>query len=370
VIHLLDAPLVSVVIIFWNEEVYLQQAIDSVLVQEYENWELILVDDGSTDRGPAIARAAQAQSPQRIRLFQHPDGENRGMAASRNLGMSRATGDYITFLDADDFFMMRKLTIQVEYMRQHPEVAATCGRYLMLFSDERDYQVNHQLQELADLPNRTITGKDMTFRMNVRESLTPQHGAMLIRLEVARSVGGFAEQFQGIYEDSVFFTKVFGAHNIYVSNDCVTVYRMHWASWCHRAMDSGDYPDTPLKKIRYQYNQWLFEYLKRTGGHWRLIIIVRVELLMYKYRVLYPIVKSINKLIKYRRLAEWLTSTMSPRSHRLPAAPAHKSEEFISAIDEVARFYRKTGRFEELDHLMERLERFLSADELARMGAE
>jgi glycosyltransferase involved in cell wall biosynthesis len=359
-------PLVSVVIIFLNEERYLLQAIDSVRIQEYSNWELILVDDGSTDGSRVIAETAQAGAPERIRYVQHLGGENRGMGKSRNLGMACASGEYISFLDADDFFLPRKLSIQVKLLQSHPNVAATCGRYLLLFSDEREYHVNHQLQNLSDLPGHTVKGLDLIWRMNAEEALTPQHGAMLIRLEAARTAGGFTDQFQGIYEDSVFFTKLLAANAVYISDDCVTVYRMHWGSFCHRAMERGEYPDTPLKSIRYEYNVWLLKYLRAVSGHWRLMALVQSELWSYKFRVLFPLLKRVRRWIVLcdRRLIDRRRAEQGLRANDLQAEQ-RKSKEFLATITEVARFYRSTRRANELEQLKQRMKRFLSAEDLA-----
>jgi glycosyltransferase involved in cell wall biosynthesis len=366
-----DQPLVSVVIIFLNEERYLLQAIDSVRIQDYTNWELILVDDGSTDGSRAIAEAAQASAPERIRYVQHPGGENKGMGKSRNLGMSFASGRYISFLDADDFFLPSKLSIQVKLLQSHPDVAATSGRYLLLFSDEREYDVNHQLQDLSDLPGHTIKGLDLIWRMNAEEALTPQHGAMLIRLEAARVVGGFTDQFQGIYEDGVFFTKLLATKAVYISNDCVTVYRMHWDSFCHRAMERGDYPDTPLKSIRYEYNVWLLSYLRAVNGRWRLMALVRIELLSHKFRALFPLLKRVNRWIVLcdRRLIDRRRAEQGLRGHDLQAEQQRKSNEFLATIAEVARFYRSTERADELEQLRQRMQRFMSPEDLAGLDA-
>jgi len=366
-----NQPLVSVVIIFLNEERYLSQAIDSVRIQDYPNWELILVDDGSTDGSRAIAETAQTSAPERIRYVQHPGGENKGMGRSRNLGMSYASGHYIGFLDADDFFLPSKLSIQVKLLQLHPDVAATSGRYLLLFSDEREYSVNHQLQDLSDLPGRTMKGRELIWRMNAEEALTPQHGAMLIRLEAARAVGGFTDQFQGIYEDSVFFTKLLGANTVYISDDCVTVYRMHWESFCHRAMQRGDYPDTPLKSIRYEYNVWLLSHLRAGHGWWKLRARVRTELLSYQFRPLFPLLKRIHGWIALcdgQRINRH-DARRDQRRHDLPAEQRRKSKEFLATIAEVARFYRSTERANELEHLVQRMKRFISPEDLASLDA-
>src|SRR5215218_10922420 len=95
-------PLVSAIIIFLNEERFIEEAIQSVFAQSYENWELLLVDDGSSDASTRIALRYAEEHPGRVRYLEHPGHQNRGMSASRNLGISHTKGEYIACLDADD----------------------------------------------------------------------------------------------------------------------------------------------------------------------------------------------------------------------------------------------------------------------------
>ncbi|MBQ2724518.1 MAG: glycosyltransferase [Clostridia bacterium] len=90
--------LVSVVVPVYNVEKYLGECIDSVLAQTYENWEMILVDDGSTDGSGAICDAYAAQDP-RIQVLHR---ENGGLSEARNTGLAHSSGEYIYFLDSDD----------------------------------------------------------------------------------------------------------------------------------------------------------------------------------------------------------------------------------------------------------------------------
>src|SRR5262245_58400693 len=108
-----DAPLVSAIIIFLDEERFLAEAIETSIGQDYPDWELWLVDDGSTDRSTAIAREFAARMPDRIRYCEHEGHANRGMSAGRNLGLDHARGGYIGFLDADDVWEPEKLREQV-----------------------------------------------------------------------------------------------------------------------------------------------------------------------------------------------------------------------------------------------------------------
>src|SRR6266566_10127625 len=104
---------VSVVIIFFNAERFIQEAIDSVFAQTYKNWELLLVDDGSGEGSTAIARSYVERDPQHVRYLEHPGHANRGMSASRNLGIGNAQGAYVAFLDADDVWFSNILEEQV-----------------------------------------------------------------------------------------------------------------------------------------------------------------------------------------------------------------------------------------------------------------
>src|SRR5690348_3334121 len=97
-----ESPLVSVIIIFWNAEPFLAEAVASVVAQSYPDWELLLVDDGSTDGSTALAQQIVVRDPQRMRYLEHPGHANRGMSATRNLGIAQARGTYLAFLDADD----------------------------------------------------------------------------------------------------------------------------------------------------------------------------------------------------------------------------------------------------------------------------
>ena len=115
--------LVSVIIICLNGEKFLNEAIESVLAQSYKDWELLIVDDGSTDKSTEITRQYTHQYPKKIRYLEHANHQNRGMSASRNLGIRHAQGQWIAFLDADDIWLPEKLEYQVGIMVSQPEVS-------------------------------------------------------------------------------------------------------------------------------------------------------------------------------------------------------------------------------------------------------
>src|SRR5262249_17586544 len=120
-------PLVSVIIIFWNEEAFIHEAIQSVFAQTYANWEMLLADDGSTDGSTAIARWYAEHHPGKVRYLEHEGHQNRGMSASRNLGIRHAQGEYIALLDADDVWLPNKLEEQVAILNARPEAGTVYG---------------------------------------------------------------------------------------------------------------------------------------------------------------------------------------------------------------------------------------------------
>jgi glycosyltransferase involved in cell wall biosynthesis len=110
----LKKPLVSVIIPTYNRAWIVKDAIDSVLAQDFHDYELIVVDDGSVDNTPAILKAYG----QRTTVLRQP---NQGVSAARNRGIAAATGRLVAFLDSDDLWFPRKLSTQVKFFNDHPE---------------------------------------------------------------------------------------------------------------------------------------------------------------------------------------------------------------------------------------------------------
>ncbi len=108
-----NMPKVSVIIPSYNRRPMLKEAVDSVLAQDFEDFELIVVDDGSTDGTTDEIKAYGG----RVKLFRHP--ENRGVSAGRNSGIVHARGKYIGFLDSDDLWVKGKLKIQAAFLVLH-----------------------------------------------------------------------------------------------------------------------------------------------------------------------------------------------------------------------------------------------------------
>ena len=118
-------PSVSVIIPTYNRADFLAEAVDSVLGQTWKDLEVIVVDDGSTDESQEILR----RYGDRVRFFYQ---ENEGPSSARNLGASRARGQFLAFLDSDDVWEPNKLDAQMAFLRSHPDVRMVCcGGYVL-----------------------------------------------------------------------------------------------------------------------------------------------------------------------------------------------------------------------------------------------
>ncbi len=102
----------------YNRQAYIQRAIESVLYQSYDNWELITVDDGSEDYSPYLLEIYKAYSPKIKVVHQN----HKRLPAARNNGIKNSTGSLITFLDSDDEFTKEHLEIRINYLNKNPEI--------------------------------------------------------------------------------------------------------------------------------------------------------------------------------------------------------------------------------------------------------
>ncbi len=128
-------PIVSVVMSTYNRADKLKRVIESVLNQTFDNFEFIIVNDGSTDGTREVLRSYQKRD-KRIILVENK--ENRGLIYSLNRGLALARGKYIARIDDDDEMLTRRLSRQTEYMEQHPEAAVLCTGYYAYKNQESE----------------------------------------------------------------------------------------------------------------------------------------------------------------------------------------------------------------------------------------
>ena len=252
-------PLVSVITIFLNGDRFIAEAIESVLAQTYLRWELLLVDDGSTDRASAIAQGFAARFPEQIRYFEHTGHANRGMSASRNLGIQHARGDYVSYLDADDVWRPEKLADQVALLAAHPEAAYVYGPLELWRSWTGRPADKDELQDLGIAADRIVLPPELLILFLRNDRNIPS--GIMIRTEDLKRAGAYDETFTGMYEDLVVHAKICLSHPVYASCKSWYRYRQHPDSCNAQAWRTGQDRETEITFLR-----WLEGYLVQAGA--------------------------------------------------------------------------------------------------------
>jgi glycosyltransferase involved in cell wall biosynthesis len=259
--------MVSVVIIFKDEEQFLAESVDSVLAQTHRHWELLLVDDGSTDASTALARALAAGHGPRIRYLEHEGHANRGMSASRNVGIASARASYLAFLDADDVWAPTKLERQLARLRAEPEAGFVYGpllRWRSWTGQEADagtddlMGVGRRKYGRHPLADQVVAPPQLVHLMLRDDYHIP--GGALFRRSALDAIGGFEETFRGMYEDAVVMVKLCLRYPVLVTDDVLYHYRMHDRSCTHLNSSEAD-----TDAARASYLQWIGGHLDNEG---------------------------------------------------------------------------------------------------------
>ena len=156
--------LVTMAIPFYNSERYLASAIQSVINQTYQNWELLLMDDGGLDSSIFIAREF-ALHDARIRIVS--DGENKGLACRLNESIAIAKGEIYARMDDDDIMTIDRIEEQVRYLEEHPEVDVI-GSSAIVIDENNNIKLSIDQSGCTDgFLHPTVTGRTVWFQKNI-----------------------------------------------------------------------------------------------------------------------------------------------------------------------------------------------------------
>jgi glycosyltransferase involved in cell wall biosynthesis len=249
-------PLISVVIPFFNTNTgFMAEAIASVLAQTYPHWELLLINDGSDAPSRAVAEEFAQHHPHKIRCLSHANGENRGISASRQLGLTMAQGKYVAILDADDVWLPHKLMEQVAIMEAYPAVGMLYGNTLYWHSWQGQGVGGDYMPALNLPPNQIISPPQLMPLFLQGKVAVPCTCSVLLRRESLLALGGFELEFGGMYEDQVLYSKMCLHTPTYVSDACWDYYRQHPDSMCSVISQAAQ------TVARQRFLDWLTTYL-------------------------------------------------------------------------------------------------------------
>ncbi len=259
-----NRPLVSIITPFLNTDKFFEECIESVLKQTYDNWELLLVDDGSSDNSTAIAKHYANKYPDKIYYREHQNHQNCGASASRNLGIKTSKGKYIAFLDSDDIYLPLKLEDQVALLNAQPEAGmlyAATEYWYSWTGLPQNTQKDKVWNNFGVQPDTLIRPPKLLTTFLQYQGTVPCMGSVLVRREAINAVGGWENVFKYIYTDQVFHAKMCLRWPVYVSSGCWDKYRQHSGSSCQVVKQTNK-----AHASRYNYLVWLEKYLVDNGG--------------------------------------------------------------------------------------------------------
>ncbi len=228
-----DLPTVSVVIIVYNGAQYIKGAIESVLNQSFKNWEIVVVDDGSTDNTRDVLK--QWIEECKINYFYQ---DNKGTSGAYNTGVRLAKGKYIKFLDCDDFLYPEQLKIQVNHLLDKPESVISVTNYELEFANKTKKTIESTLN------------KDNQLARFIEGNPCPGH-TILITRKLIIEAGGFDEELIN-HEDTDLWIRIILKGGVFE--------RVNYLGCCYRILD-GSVSSEPNKVFR--HSQQFYEKLNR-----------------------------------------------------------------------------------------------------------
>jgi glycosyltransferase involved in cell wall biosynthesis len=217
-----SSPLVTVVIPCYNQGRFLGEAIESVLSQSYSDFEIIVVDDGSTDDTAQVASRYE-EVHEEVRLIRQ---ENRGLAGARNRGLAEARGEYVVFLDSDDRLLPNALEVGVRELEARPQCALVAGRQTLIKEDGSPSSYEPQLagSQRRLLPPRHIGGDIYLTILSRKYHIFC--GTVMYRRFVFDDVGQFDPELKASEDYDLYF-RIARKYPVYCHDKVIFEYRKH-----------------------------------------------------------------------------------------------------------------------------------------------
>ncbi|MCL5996862.1 MAG: glycosyltransferase [Chloroflexi bacterium] len=222
-------PTVSVFIATYNHARYLSQTLDSVLAQTYQDFEIVIINDGSTDNSHELLTEYQGRYPDKIRYSWHPNHVNKGVTYTSNAAIELCRGELLAWLGSDDIWMPEKLARQVAVMRDRPDIGMICTRARIIDQDGKPRPGIMGKQ----LPERAL--QQLVLGMDICASTT------LIRRSCLDDVGLFDESL--VYSDWELFIRIAAKYPIGCIAEPLAMYRIHG-----RNMSISSRPEIKLER--------------------------------------------------------------------------------------------------------------------------
>ena len=251
----MKSPLVTVVIPAFNHERFVREAVESVLNQDFTDWELLIINDGSTDSTSQIVDSYR-NHPKITVIHQ----QNMGLSATLNKGLGMARGIFFNFLPSDDFFHTEKLSKQVQKLKEEDIVCLFCDQIAV---DESGKNVDDPIKKWHSVPYKT--GQEILPRLFERNFI-PAPSA-LIRVSELRAIGGFDESLT-YTQDYDLWLRILSRGKAFWLHEPLLYYRWHGENLTYKADEAINFERAYLltKALKALSVSDIFPYLKTLQG--------------------------------------------------------------------------------------------------------
>ena len=232
--------LFSIIVPVYNSAEYIADTIQSVWVQTYTRWELLMIDDGSSDHSLEVLKE-WAKKDKRIRILQHPGGVNKGVSATRNVGIKHANGQWVAFLDADDIWYPKKLEIQHDIIVKNQELVFIYA--LADVIDENSQKIVSKNQAYAFNSKYSVYGAGIPglmrhpFKYAVSKAFEAPTSSVVAKANIIQQIGGFEED-MSYSEDGLLWYRILERGDLFFYGKPLLAYRVHSSQWNAKTKDS------------------------------------------------------------------------------------------------------------------------------------
>ncbi len=279
---------ISIIMASYNYAEYIKQAIESILSQTYKNWELIIVDDGSTDNSIDVIKY-YVEKFDNILLYQHKNGINKGLSETLQLGLKKSAGKYIAFLESDDYWADNYLEEKINVVNNNPDVKFIFNA-TELFGDEE--VIKEHLKNTSDNPpieEKTDFYEFIPFSF-LEMSVVGTFSSMFIDKNVLSNYSFNTPC--GLYLDWWICHQIALKHKMYYLNKKLTFWRLHKKSYTNDKYDIKN-----QQKISNYYRKLYCNYIINLN-HLETNFNKKIQLLIFLILKWLTVPRKLNKIFR------------------------------------------------------------------------
>ncbi|MDD3594284.1 MAG: glycosyltransferase [Candidatus Gastranaerophilales bacterium] len=280
---------ISFITASYNYQDYIAETINSVIAQTYEDWELIIVDDGSKDNSVNLIKEFCAKNP-KIKLFTHQNNENKGLVETIKLGLSKAQGEFVAFLESDDYIAPDYIEKKLAVLNQYPDVKFIFNDIEMFGNQEKINEMKKYFEKLYGVFDK-VTEPVRIYKYFFFYNFVPTFSCVMVNRNVLMECN-FDSPIKA-WVDWWLWAQISFENDFYFLKEKLTFWRMHQTSYINRAAKTVD-------DNQQMFFRELLKFLKPVDfPYYLLVAIIKTRRIEKIFRGLLNKILAMNILVVY-----------------------------------------------------------------------